>query len=76
MFSSIQKEESGINNSEKEKIIDPLTIWLIRIACLVIIVFFSSIVVGLPVLISFGKSQLDNSLLSIKEVLKILVEKV
>ena len=74
MFSSNQSKESEIINLEKIKIIDPFTKWLIRIACIFIIIFFSGIIVGIPILISFGKSQLDNSFLTFKEVLKTLIE--
>ena len=74
MFSSNQSKESEIINLEKIKIIDPFTKWLIRIACIFIIIFFSGIIVGIPILISFGKSQLDNSLLSFKEALKTFIE--
>tara|TARA_B100000678_G_scaffold204378_1_gene172176 strand:+ start:394 stop:627 length:234 start_codon:yes stop_codon:yes gene_type:complete len=74
MFSSNQSKESEIINLEKIKIIDPFTKWLIRIACIFIIIFFSGIIVGIPILISFGKSQLDNSFLTFKEVLKTFIE--
>tara|TARA_Y100001978_G_scaffold191023_1_gene194747 strand:- start:690 stop:926 length:237 start_codon:yes stop_codon:yes gene_type:complete len=74
MFSSNQSKESTITNLDSIKIIDPLTKWLIRIACVFIIIFFSGIIIGIPVIISFGKSQLDNSLLSFKEVLRNLIE--
>ena len=74
MFSSNQSKESEIINLEKIKIIDPFTKWLIRIACIFIIIFFSGIILGIPIIISFGKSQLDNSLLSFKDVLKTFIE--
>ena len=74
MFSSNQSKESEIINLEKIKIIDPFTKWLIRIACIFIIIFFSGLIVGIPILISFGKSQLDNSFLTFKEVLKTFIE--
>ena len=74
MFSSNQSKESEITNIDSIKIIDPITKWLIRIACIFIILFFSGIIVGIPILISFGKSQLDNSLLSFREVLKTFIE--
>ena len=74
MFSSNQSKESEIANLDNMKIIDPFTKWLIRIACIFIILFFSGIILGIPVIISFGKSQLDNSLLSFKEILKTLIE--
>ena len=74
MFSSNQSKESEITNIDKIKIIDPFTKWLIRIACIFIILFFSGLILGIPIIISFGKSQLDNSLISFKEVLKTFIE--
>ena len=74
MFSSTQSKESEITNLDKIKIIDPFTKWLIRIACILVILFFSGLILGIPIIISFGKSQLDNSLLSFKEVLKTIIE--
>ena len=74
MFSSTQSKKSEITNLDNVKIIDPFTKWLIRIACIIIILFFSGIILGIPILISFGKYQLDNSLLSFKEVLKTIIE--
>jgi len=74
MFSSNQNKESELSNFDKIKIIDPFTKWLIRIACIFIIIFFSGIILGIPIIISFGKSQLNNSLLSFKEILKIFIE--
>ena len=74
MFSSNQSKESEITDIDKIKIIDPFTKWLIRIACILIILFFSGIILGIPIIISFIKSQLDNSLLSFKEVLKTFIE--
>tara|TARA_B100000900_G_C20600444_1_gene725301 strand:- start:886 stop:1116 length:231 start_codon:yes stop_codon:yes gene_type:complete len=74
MFSSSQKKDSQINQLENKLTFDPLTLWLIRIACFMIIIIFSGILLGLPILISFGKSQLNYSLMSIKEVLKTLID--
>ena len=74
MFSSNQSKESEIINLDNIKIIDPFTKWLIRIACIFIILFFSGIILGIPIIISFGKSQLDNSILSFKEVLRTFIE--
>ena len=74
MFSSTQSKESEITNLDNIKIIDPFTKWLIRIACIFIILFFSGIILGIPIIISFGKSQLDNSFLTFKEVLKTFIE--
>ena len=74
MFSTNQSKESQVSYLENIKIIDPITKWLIRIACIFIILFFSGIILGIPFIISFGKSQLDNSLFSLKEILKTLIE--
>ena len=74
MFSTNQSKESQVSYLENIKIIDPITKWLIRIACIFIILFFSGIILGTPFIISFGKSQLDNSLFSLKEILKTLIE--
>ena len=74
MFSSNQSKEAEITNLDNIKIIDPFTKWLIRIACIFIIIFFSGILLGIPIIISFGKSQLDDSLISFKEVLKTFIE--
>ena len=74
MFSTSKSKEPIIVDSTNQKIIDGYTIWLIRIACLLIIVFFSGILFGIPILISFGKSQLNNSLLNFKEAIKTLLD--
>ena len=74
MFSSNQNKGSEITTFENITSIDPVTKWLIRIACIFIIIFFSGLILGIPIIISFAKSQLDNSLLSFKEVLKNLIE--
>ncbi len=74
MFSSSKNQTTEIINSENEKTLDSLTIWLIRIACIMLIVFFSSLLVSIPILISFSKTQLNNSLLSFKEILKTFLD--
>ena len=74
MFSSNQSKENEITSLDNIKLIDPLTKWLIRIACIFIIIFFTGIILGIPIIISFGKSQLDNSIFSLKEILKTLLE--
>ena len=74
MFSANQSNESEITNLDDIKLIDPITKWLIRIACIFIILFFSGITLGIPIIISFGKSLLDNYLLSFNEVLKTFIE--
>tara|TARA_B100000963_G_scaffold242705_1_gene212475 strand:- start:14769 stop:14999 length:231 start_codon:yes stop_codon:yes gene_type:complete len=74
MFSTSKSKEPITDDSTNQKMIDAYTIWLIRIACLLIIVFFSGILFGIPILISFGKSQLNNSLLNFKEAIKTLLD--
>ena len=74
MFSTSKSKDPIIEDSTNQKIIDAYTIWLIRIACLLIIIFFSGILFGIPIVISFGKSQLNNSLLYFKEAIKTLID--
>ena len=74
MFSTSKSKDPIIEDSTNQKIIDAYTIWLIRIACLLIIIFFSGILFGIPIVISFGKSQLNNSLLNFKEAIKTLLD--
>ncbi len=74
MFVSNKNKESDIKIKNNEKIIDPLTIWLIRIACLLIIIVFSGLLLGLPLAISFGQSLLNQTLLNSKEVLENFIE--
>ena len=74
MFSTSKSKEPITDDSTNQKIIDAYTIWLIRIACLLIIIFFSGILFSIPILISFGKSQLNNSLLNFKEAIKTLLD--
>ena len=40
MFAFNKANQPDIKLQNNEKIIDPLTIWLIRISCLLIIIFF------------------------------------
>ena len=75
MFASNQTQQQDIKLQNKEKIIDPLTIWLIRIACLLIIVVFSGLLLGLPLAISIGQSLFNEIVLNAKEVLRNLIEK-
>ena len=75
MFASNQAKKSDfeLNNNNKQ-IIDPLTIWLIRIVCIIIIFVFSGLLLGIPLAISFFDSLLNETVLSAKEVLKNLIE--
>ena len=74
MFATNQAKQPEIELKNNVKIIDPLTIWLIRIACLLIIFVFSALLLGVPLAISFGQSLLNNTLLNVKEVLRNLIE--
>tara|TARA_Y100000589_G_scaffold112440_1_gene106853 strand:+ start:7958 stop:8194 length:237 start_codon:yes stop_codon:yes gene_type:complete len=69
MFGS-NKEEQPLLDTRQATLIDPLTIWLIRIACIFIISLFFVILLGLPVVISLGKTQIDNLILNSKEFLR------
>ena len=75
MFATNQAKQPDIELKNNAKIIDPLTIWLIRIACLLIIFVFSGLLLGVPLAISFGQSLLNDTLLNLKEVLRNLIEK-
>ena len=75
MFATNQAKQPEIELKNNVKIIDPLTIWLIRIACLLIIFVFSALLLGFPLVISFGQSLLNDTLLNFKEVLRNLIEK-
>ena len=59
---------------QNNKMIDPLTVWLIRIACLLIIFVFSGLLLVLPLAISFGQSFLNETVLNAKEFLRNLIE--
>ena len=74
MFTKNQAEQSVVGLKNNTKIIDPLTIWLIRIACILIIIVFSGLLLGVPFVISIGQSLLNETLLNAKEVLKNLIE--
>ena len=70
MFATNQAKQPVVELKNNTKIIDPLTIWLIRIACLLIIVVFSGILLGVPLAISLGQSLFNDILLNAKEVLR------
>ena len=75
MFATNQAKQPDIELKNNAKIIDPFTIWLIRIACLLIIFVFSGLLLGVPLAISFGQSLLNDTLLNLKEILRNLIEK-
>ena len=73
MFASNQTKQTEIKQ-QNNKMIDPLTVWLIRIACLLIIFVFSGLLLVLPLAISFGQSFLNETVLNAKEFLRNLIE--
>ena len=75
MFATNQDKQTEIELKNNSKIIDPLTTWLIRIACLLIILVFSILLLGLPIAISIGQSLFNEALLNTKEVLRNIIEK-
>ena len=74
MFATNQAKQPVVELKNNTKIIDPFTIWLIRIACLLIIIVFSGLLLGVPLAISIGQSLLNDTLLNAKEVLRNLIE--
>ena len=74
MFATNQAKIPVEELKDNTKIIDPLTIWLIRIACLLIIIVFSGLLLGVPLAISVGQSLFNERLLNAKEVLRNLIE--
>ena len=74
MFATNQAKQPVEGLKNNTKIIDPLTIWLIRIACLLIIIVFSGLLLGVPFAISISRSLLNDTLLNAKEVLRNLIE--
>ena len=74
MFTSNNSKDLEIETKINQKLIDPLTIWLIRISSILIILFFTGIVIGIPLIIALTKSQLENIILNSKESLKALIE--
>ena len=74
MFATNQAKQPVVEMKNHTKIIDPLTIWLIRIACIFIIFVFSGLLFGVPLAISIGQSLFNDALLNAKEVLRNLIE--
>ena len=75
MFSSNKNSEFEMNQEiSKEINLDKLTLWLIRLACIFIIIFFSAILLALPILLSLIKTQYINFSLGIKDLIKSLIE--
>ena len=74
MFTSNNSKDLEIETNINQNLIDPLTVWLLRISSIIIIIFFTTILVGLPLIIALTKSQLQNIILNSKESLKALIE--
>ena len=74
MFTSKNSNELEIETNLNKNLIDPLTIWLIRISSILIIIFFTGIIIGLPLIIALTKSQLQNFILNSKDSLKAFIE--
>ena len=74
MFATNQAKQQVLEQKNNTKIIDPLTIWLIRIACLLIIFMFSGLLLGVPLAISVGQSLFNETIFNTKEVLRKLIE--
>ena len=74
MFNSNNSKELEIKNNINQNSIDTLTLWLIRISSILIIIFFTGIIVGLPLIFILTKSQLQNIILNSKETLKAFIE--
>ena len=74
MFATNQSKQPDIELKNNTKILDPLTTWLIRIACLLIIFVFCGLLLGVPLVISIGESLFKETLLNAKEVLRNLIE--
>ena len=74
MFTSNNPKELKVETNENQNLIDPLTIWLIRISSVIIIIVFTTIILGLPIIITLTKSQIENIILNSKESLKALIE--
>ena len=74
MFATNQAKQPNLELNNNTKILDPLTIWLIRIASLLIIIIFSGLLLGVPLAISIGQSLFNDTLLNAKEVLRNLIE--
>ena len=74
MFTSNTSEDLEIKTNKDQNSIDPLTIWLLRISSILIIIFFTGIIIGLPLIIALTKSQLQNIIMNSKESLKALIE--
>ena len=74
MFNSNNSKVLEIDTNINQNLIDPLTMSLLRISSILIIIFFTGILIGVPIIIALAKSQLQNILFNSKETLKALIE--
>ena len=74
MFSSNNSKDLEIKTNINHNSIDHLTMWLLRISSILIIIFFTGIIIGVPLIIALTKSQLQNIIMDSKESLKALIE--
>ena len=75
MFSSNKKTELDVDQNISQKfVLDTVTLWLLRLACILIIVFFSGILLGVPILLSLLKTQYLNFSIGLKDSIQSLLE--
>ena len=75
MFSSNKTVElNGNQNVPENTNLDKFTIWLIRLACILLIIFFSGLLLAVPILISLLKSQYINFSVGLKDLIKSFLE--
>tara|TARA_Y100000589_G_C26741052_1_gene461724 strand:+ start:223 stop:459 length:237 start_codon:yes stop_codon:yes gene_type:complete len=70
MFTSSKDKDLNQNSYPQKNVLDPITIWLIRIACIFIIIIFSGILIGIPFVLTLAKGQIDLISLGFKEILR------
>ena len=70
MFTSSKDKDLNQNANSQKDVLDPITIWLIRIACIFIIIVFTGILIGIPFILTLVKGQIDSISLGLKEILK------
>ena len=75
MFSPNKTTELDVNQKIPQEInLDKITIWLIRLACIFIIIFFGGILLATPIFLSFIKNEYINFSLTIKDLIKSFLE--
>ncbi len=75
MFSSNKNTElNSDQNISQNFVLDRPTLWLLRLACLLIIIFFSGVFLAVPILLSLLKSQYLTFSLGLKDSIKSFLE--